>query len=761
MSMNEYLSQLNGQQRDAVTYCDGPQLVIAGAGSGKTRVLTYKIVHLLENGYSPYSIMALTFTNKAANEMKTRISGLLGDSRALGLWMGTFHSVFARILRQNAERLGFSSNYTIYDTADSRSLLKTIIKEMGLKDSNYNPTLVQSIISSAKNSLITAEQYAHDPKIIREDKFKGHPALYQIYETYVSRCHIANAMDFDDLLLLTNILLRDNPDLLQRYREQFQYILVDEYQDTNFAQHNIVHMLAGGDGKVCMVGDDAQSIYSFRGANIANILNLRNFFPGIKVFMLEQNYRSTQMIVNAANSLIHKNRNQYYKEVFSKNSIGSPIEIAKCYSEFEEATKVAMRVSRIHRESNSPYREMAILYRTHAQSRIIEEFLRKYNIPYVVYGGTSFYQRKEIKDVVAYLRLITNCHDDEALKRIINVPTRGIGDVTIMKLVMAANSNSVPIWEVIKDIGDYDLKLNSGTMNKILNFRNMIAALIDLNEKGMTAGKLTQMAIHITGVLKQYQSSNTPENVSKKENIEELSNAAQQFEDERLEEGRDASLGAFLAEISLLTDQDKDVDNDDHVTLMTIHSAKGLEFDNIFICGVEDNLIPYEMSKFVQSSLEEERRLLYVAMTRARKFCMMTFAQSRMRNGVTQTMRVSPFIRDISPEFMQITDGSGRFGTTPRLTIQKTIPTPAAKITTPTQQVPATVRNTPLTETGDFCKHNADELSLNMTIRHNRFGLGIITHIDNVSEQPRITVAFEESGTKTLMLQYALFKICR
>ncbi|MDE7473950.1 MAG: UvrD-helicase domain-containing protein, partial [Muribaculaceae bacterium] len=617
MPQADYLEMLNGQQRAAVEYCDGPQLVIAGAGSGKTRVLTYKIVHLLCNGYEPSRILALTFTNKAAREMKERIEKLVGAHTASRLWMGTFHSIFLRILRQHSDRIGFKRDFTIYDSADSKSLIKLIIKDMQLDDKIYKPSVVQSAISMAKNALMSPDAYAMDKDLMEADKRARRPLLYAIYKAYRQRCFTAGAMDFDDLLYYTNLLLRDNPDIKQHYRERFKYILVDEYQDTNFAQHVIVSELCNAENKVCVVGDDAQSIYSFRGANIRNILNLKRGFPTLQIFKLEQNYRSTQNIINAANSLIAKNKQQIPKNVFSQNDTGSLIEVIRCFSDFEESAIVAGRISQIKMESHDGYNEFAVLYRTNAQSRLLEEALRKRNIPYRIYGGLSFYQRKEIKDAIAYFRLTINPDDDEALRRIINYPARGIGDTTVNKLMRAAIDNRVSMWRVMNDPDTYDLSVNSGTKRKLQGFVEMMQRFIEANDAGLDAQDLSKKIIQETQLLSSLYHDNTPESISKQQNLQELMNGTSQFVADRREQDEEAgtALVDFLAEVSLATDQDETEADEERVTLMTVHASKGLEFGNVIVVGVEDELFPSGMSKSSLSEIEEERRLLYVAIT--------------------------------------------------------------------------------------------------------------------------------------------------
>ena len=750
--MEDYLKDLNTQQYNAVTYCDGPQLVIAGAGSGKTRVLTYKIVHLLKLGYSPYSILALTFTNKAAREMRERVENLLGKDAASRLWMGTFHSIFSRILRINAELIGFTHDFTIYDSNDSKSLIKNIIKEMRLDEKVYKPATIQSVISMAKNALISPTDYYMSRDLMDADYKAKRPATQAIYANYCQRCKVSNAMDFDDLLLYTNVLFRDFPDVRNKYKEHFKYMLVDEYQDTNFAQHNIILQIVNEENKLCVVGDDAQSIYSFRGANISNILSLNRTFRNLKIFRLERNYRSTQSIVNAANSLIEKNQNQIKKEVYSENEIGEPIELTRCYSEFEESAILAARVSRIHREERVPYDKMAILYRTNAQSRVLEECFRKYNIPYVIYGGLSFYQRKEIKDVLAYMRLAINPNDDEAVKRVINFPTRGIGDTTISKLTTAASQNNISLWQIITNLSQYEVGINKGTEKKISVFADLVNGFITKSHE-VDAAEITVNIIRSTGLLSIYLSDNTPENVSKKENVEELVSAVRQFVDTNQEEGKDTSLTTFISETALYTDQDKETGEKDCITFMTVHSAKGLEFDKVFIAGVEDDLFPSVMSKTSLKEIEEERRLLYVAITRAKDFCMMTYAKSRMKNGLPQTTRLSPFVYDINPKYIFTSDGSGRKNAARGVTTPKTTSTTTVASRNEHPAADATTNDT-------FRKHNISELTVGMRIIHQRFGSGTITNLDSVSEQHRISVNFDNAGNKVLMLQFAQFKIC-
>lgn len=772
--MEDYISQLNPQQQEAVLYTDGPSLVIAGAGSGKTRVLTYKIVHLLSHGYEPWRILALTFTNKAAREMRERIEKLVGSQTASKLWMGTFHSIFSRILRTNAERIGYKRDFTIYDTADSKSLIKTIIKDMDLDDKVYKPATVMSTISTAKNALISPEKYASTAEIIEADKRARRPLLHAIYKAYRNRCFVAGAMDFDDLLYYTNVLLRDNPDILHHYQEYFRYILVDEYQDTNFAQHLIVSQICQENQNLCVVGDDAQSIYSFRGANIRNILNLKNSYPNLQIFKLEQNYRSTQNIINAANSLIEKNTEQIRKQVFSCNDVGSRIEVVQSYSDYEESFLVANRISQLRMTQHDSLEEYAILYRTNAQSRILEESLRKRNIPYRIYGGLSFYQRKEIKDAIAYFRLSINPNDDEALKRIINYPARGIGETTINKLTRCALDNRVSIWEIINNLPQFEIGINSGTAKKLTAFRDMITSFIEMNNQGLDAEIVATNIIKETQLLSILISDRTPESISKQENLSELTNGVKEFVASKKEEGNeeDISLTDFLAEVSLATDQDTQDSAEERVTLMTVHAAKGLEFSNVFIVGVEEELFPSAMSCSTQSEIEEERRLLYVAITRAKSFCMISYASSRFRNGQTVTCSPSRFIRDINPQFLQLSAGSNlnsrqtvnpfgnyRSSFTSRSYSSSTQSSHGAsktdnitsKSTTNNQQ-----RANPSSITGI---HSASELSTGMTIEHSRFGTGVIINVDNKSVDARIVVKFNNIGEKTLLLKFAKFNI--
>lgn len=668
--MEHLLNDLNDSQRKAVEYCDGPQLVIAGAGSGKTRVLTYKIAYLLAQGMKPWNILALTFTNKAANEMKQRIGQLVGQDNAQRLNMGTFHSVFSRILRVEAGLLGFNSNFTIYDEADSRSLLKSIAKEMGLDDKQYKPSTVHNRISMAKNHLISAAEYANDREVQHRDNNAKLPEIGRIFLAYEQRCRQANAMDFDDLLVMTFQLFRDHEEIRQKYSQRFQYVLVDEYQDTNYAQQQIVLQLTREHRRVCVVGDDAQSIYAFRGANIDNILDFQKVYPESKLFKLEQNYRSTQNIVQAANSLIKKNERQIPKDVYSRNDEGEKLQLKNTYSDREEASLVCQEIKRIRREDRCEYHDFAILYRTNAQSRTFEEEMRKQAIPYRIYGGLSFYQRKEIKDIIAYFRLVCNPDDEEAIKRIINYPTRGIGNTTIQKIAEIAQARAVSFWEVIVHPDENGLSVTKGTAQKIADFVAMISGFI---EKLPTtdAYELGREIIRTSGIHNDLFSGNDPEQLSRQQNLEEFVNGLSDFVDTRREEGREAEtlLSDFLQEVSLLTDLDSDDGNESRVVLMTIHAAKGLEFPTVFIVGLEESIFPSQMATTMRE-LEEERRLFYVAITRAEKHCILTCAKSRWRYGKMEFSDPSRFLKDIDPNFIHIEReafgnegfGQGRFG---------------------------------------------------------------------------------------------------
>lgn len=657
----DLLNDLNEAQRAAVEYIDGPSLVIAGAGSGKTRVLTYKIAYLLSQGMKPWSIMALTFTNKAAREMKERIGKLVGNDLAQHLYMGTFHSIFSRILRAEAEHIGFNNNFTIYDESDSRSLIKAIVKEMGLDDKKYKPAAVHAKISMAKNNLMSAAAYDSDAAIFEQNKRAQMPEVGKIFVAYVQRCKQANAMDFDDLLTLTYQLFREHEDIRHKYAARFDYVLVDEYQDTNHVQMSIVMQLCQEKQRVCAVGDDSQSIYSFRGANIDNILNYQRQFQGTRLFKLEQNYRSTQTIVEAANSLIKHNRNQIPKDVFSENAKGEKIQYKPAYSDKEEAAIVAKDVKRIRREDGCQYSDFAILYRTNAQSRSFEEEFRKQGIPYRIYGGLSFYQRKEIKDIIAYFRLVTNPDDEEAIKRIINYPARGIGATTVLKIADCAHQNQVSFWEVIGAPERYGLAVTKGTMNKLETFRLLISSFI---ERAQTTDvyELGDVIIKESGISQDIMSGKDADDLARQENLEEFLSGMSAFVEERREEGRfdELFLQDYLQDVALLTDADSDGDKDEpRVSLMTVHAAKGLEFPTVFVVGLEENIFPSPLSAASLRELEEERRLLYVAITRAEKHCILTNAKNRWRYGKMEFDNPSRFIDEIDGKLIDSQDEAG------------------------------------------------------------------------------------------------------
>lgn len=768
--MDKLLGGLNLKQREAVEFCDGPSLIIAGAGSGKTRVLTHKIAYLLEQGLPPHYILSLTFTNKAAREMKLRIADLVGEKKARQLWMGTFHSVFSRILRTEAEKIGFSSNFTIFDSSDSANLIRLIIREMQLDDKAYKPGAVHNQISRAKNGLVTPKMYAQSKDILEYDRYSRRPQLFEVYQRYQSRLKAANSMDFDDLLMYTNILLRDNPDVLEHYQNRFQFILVDEYQDTNHAQHLIVKQLAEINNRVCVVGDDAQSIYSFRGANIDNILKFKSSFPGTRTFKLEQNYRSTKSIVNAANSLIKKNKEQIFKEIFSENEEGEKIEVLSAFSDFEEGLIVANKISRMRLEKHSSYSDFAILYRTNAQSRIFEDAFRKKNIPYIIYGGLSFYQRKEIKDIVSYFRLIANPYDEEAFRRVINYPTRGIGAVTLNKISEAARLHNVSYWEIISSPLEYNLPVNAGTAKRIKGFYDLIAQFIEDNET-LDAYELAQDVLKNSGILKQAYEDLTPEGMSRAQNIQELLNAVDEFVSVRKEEGEEGiQLIDFLSEVSLLTDQDTQKGSDDErVTLMTVHSAKGLEFNHVFVVGMEEELFPSGMSLSDHRGLEEERRLFYVALTRARKSCTITYARSRFRNGTTNSARESRFLKDIDSKYLKLdrtADSAARQESTGGFwdTMRQNRASGRAERSSSSaySSFKQSSRKVPVNRLSSVqLSQEAQELEVGNNIEHDRFGRGKVISIEDAGGNKRAFVEFESAGQKQLLLKYAKFKIVK
>ena len=800
----DLLNDLNDAQRAAVEYIDGPSLVIAGAGSGKTRVLTYKIAYLLSQGMKPWSIMALTFTNKAAREMKERIGKLVGDDLAQHLYMGTFHSIFSRILRAEAEHIGFNNNFTIYDESDSRSLLKAIIKEMGLDDKTYKPAAVHARISMAKNNLVTAEAYDSDPAILEQNKRARMPAIGKIYVAYVQRCRQANAMDFDDLLMLTFQLFRDHEEIRQKYASRFDYILVDEYQDTNHVQMSIVMQLCKEKLRVCAVGDDSQSIYSFRGANIDNILNYQKQLPGTQLFKLEQNYRSTQTIVEAANSLIHHNRNQIQKEVFSKNDKGEKIQYKPAYSDKEEALIVAKNIQRIKRQDDCGYDQFAILYRTNAQSRSFEEEFRKQGIPYRIYGGLSFYQRKEIKDIIAYFRLVANPDDEEAFKRIINYPARGIGATTVMKIADCAHLNQVSFWEVIGNIEHYGLNVNKGTQTKLENFRLLISSFIDRSHT-LDVYELGDAIIRESRISEDIMSGKNADDLARQENLEEFLSGMQTFVAGRQEEGRmdEAYLTDYLQDVALLTDADSEGEKDEpRVSLMTIHAAKGLEFATVFVVGLEENIFPSPLAAVSVRELEEERRLLYVAITRAEKHCILTNAKNRFRYGKMEFDNPSRFIDEIDASLIEGGEeapessfGGGRSsyggygseggygGRMPwdrdrsgyRRDYQNSKPVasqfmadpkPGFKSVRAVNAVHRIMGDTASSSSVALAGSStskassaAGSLSEGCRIEHQRFGIGKVLKIEGTGENTKATVEFQNAGTKQLLLKFAKFTI--
>ncbi len=777
--IEELLQQLNEGQRAAVTYCDGPQLVIAGAGSGKTRVLTFKIAYLLAgHAFQPWNILALTFTNKAAREMKERIGRLVGQEQARYLQMGTFHSVFARILRAEADRIGFNSNFTIYDQSDSRSLVKSIIKEMQIDDKTYKPASVADRISMAKNHLLLPQQYMVS-SWAADDAQKKRPQVGNIYNRYVERCRQANAMDFDDLLVQTFLLFKNHEDIRQKYVERFRYVLVDEYQDTNYAQQEIILQLTCEHGRVCVVGDDAQSIYSFRGANIDNILNFQKQYEGSRLFKLEQNYRSTQLIVKAANSLIRKNERQIHKDVFSENEEGERLTLKPAYSDREEAIIVCNDIKRIRRQDQAQYSDFAILYRTNAQSRSFEEQMRKDGIPYRIYGGLSFYQRKEIKDVIAYFRVVSNPNDEEALRRIINYPTRGIGDTTVAKIVETANLHHVSLWSVIQQPIVFDLQLSKGTLNKIDAFKQLVESwTMRINQED--AYVLGHSIIMESGISKDIYGSNNPEDLSRQENLEEFLSGMQDFVESRKEEDRgdEIALSDFLQEVALLTDLDSDGDEEQpKVTLMTVHAAKGLEFPTVFVVGLEENIFPSPMCTGSMRELEEERRLLYVAITRAEKHCILKCAPNRFRYGKMEYDTPSRFIKDIDPRLLKVEGGTGIPGLpkssgmsssssmssptsyTSRTNYSRPVQNPRPVATQFIADVKP--RLVPVRKEAPAPQSSIGDIGLKEgnIIEHQRFGIGTVVKVEGSGENTKATVNFKNAGTKQLLLKFAKYTI--
>lgn len=768
------IEDLNSVQREAVEYVDGPSLVIAGAGSGKTRVLTYKIAHLISRGIPAHKIIALTFTNKASLEMKERIDNLLGYSASKNLWMGTFHSLFGRILRVEAKFLGFTSNFTIYDTSDSLNLVKAIIKELNLNDEYYKPKQIFNRISACKNNLITANAYPANSVSVIEDEKENRPEFSKIFKMYTHRCRQSNVMDFDDLLLYTNILFKLSPEILNKYRSMFDYVLVDEYQDTNQAQYLIVKRLSEMHRKLFVVGDDAQSIYSFRGAKIQNILNFKNDYPDYKLFKLEQNYRSTQTIVNAANSLIKKNVKQIHKTVFSKNEEGSKIRVEKAMTDTLEGMSVARIITDMTLADHYKYSDFAILYRTNSQSRIMEESMRKYNIPYKIYGGLSFYQRKEIKDVIAYLRLASNHGDIEAFRRIINFPSRKIGATTVEKIMKFSTNSGIPVWDIVSNPMDYNVAINGPTKTRIQAFANLIQSFTDKIED-IDAYEFTVDVVNKTGVNSELFQDKTPEGVSRYENIQELLNGVKNFCDNRKKETEfnDISIADYLENVSLLTDQDKkDEEVVDRVSMMTIHSAKGLEYTNVFIVGVEENLFPNAMTLYNPKEIEEERRLFYVAITRAMKNLIICYSTSRYRFGKLTTMAPSRFVEEINHEFLEWPD-KGNIATQ-EMGFEKEMFNFAKK--EPKKDFPQSFqkkerpsprpmkRNLVAVEKASKSSAvanpaNMSDIKVGVKVKHHMFGVGKVIELSDSSNDVKAIILFEKAGQKTLLLKYAKLEI--
>jgi DNA helicase-2/ATP-dependent DNA helicase PcrA len=808
---NNYLDELNPVQRQAVECTEGPEMIIAGAGSGKTRVLTYRIAHLMQKGVDPFNILSLTFTNKAAREMKERIAKIVGASEAKNIWMGTFHSVFARILRSEAEKLGYPSNFTIYDTDDAKSLIKTILKEQGLDDKIYKPGSVLSRISAAKNNLITAQQYLNNAQIQEEDRMAVKPKMGIIYQQYASRCFKAGAMDFDDLLFNTNVLLRDFPAVLHKYQHKFKYILVDEYQDTNFSQYVIVKQLAAAFRNICVVGDDAQSIYAFRGANIQNILNFEKDYPELNTYKLEQNYRSTKNIVGAANTVISKNTEQLKKNVFTDNEEGEKIKVVKTESDNAEGNFVANSIFETKMNEQANNKDFAILYRTNAQSRAMEEALRRQNIPYRIYGGLSFYQRKEIKDLLSYYRLTINNHDEEALKRIINYPARGIGDTTLDRLIIAANDHDVSIWTVIENINQFETGINAGAKAKVDEFATMIKSFSAMLASHNAYDLGQHVAVH-SGILRDLYADKTPEGVSRHENIQELLNGLKEFSESEIElfdEGNDENetttsaevkpseaestsngtlfsfeeektaentvplekgaptLTLFMQDIALMTDADKNVKTEEDknkVALMTIHAAKGLEFKYVYIVGLEENLFPSQMSLTSRADLEEERRLFYVAITRAEKRATLSFSTTRYRWGNLIYSEPSRFIEELDEQYVEFPreNNNRLFGEEETNTVKAKL-----NISKPQQQfVQRPVIGKKLVKvnaakkaTSDFDTESLRDLQVGMQVEHERFGSGKVINMDGEFPNNKATVFFDGVGQKQLLIKFAKLRI--
>lgn len=755
----DYLAGLNPSQRAAVEQTEGPVMIVAGAGSGKTRVITYRVAHLIRKGVDPFNILVLTFTNKAAKEMRERIMNVVG-AEAKNIWMGTFHSIFARILRVEAELIGYPKNFTIYDTDDTKSLIRAILKEMNLDDKLYNANYVYGRISAAKNNLISPQEYNRNEALLAEDRENGRPQMGQIYMTYAQRCYRAGAMDFDDLLFKTNVLLNKYPEVLHKYQHQFKYLMVDEYQDTNFSQYLIVKRLAAVHENICVVGDDAQSIYAFRGANIQNILNFQKDYPDVRVFKLEQNYRSTKTIVNAANSIIANNKNQLEKNVFSENEEGEKIKVVRAFSDNEEGKLVAEAILQEKALKSLNFKSFAVLYRTNAQSRAIEEALRKLNIPYKLYGGTSFYQRKEIKDLIAYFRLTFNPNDEEALKRIINYPRRGIGDTTIEKIIVAADRNQYRLWDVVANA---QMFLDGRSATAVQNFATMIQSFQAVASRSNAFDTAMHIAQH-SGILKDLYEDKSVEGLARYENIQELLNGIKEFSER--EDIEEKGLDVFLQDVALLTNDDNDKDpNADTVSLMTIHASKGLEFPVVFIVGLEENLFPSQMSLNSRSELEEERRLFYVAVTRAEKKLHLSYATSRYRWGTLNTCEPSRFLDELDPRYLDLdfkpramhadegsfktdriawqTKGDDMFSKPKPKPVKTTAILPKAHIPTP-----------------GFAPSDMRKIQVGMEVEHQRFGFGKVVNLEGTNpDNMKATIFFKELGQKQLLLKFAKLRI--
>ncbi|MDR0803274.1 UvrD-helicase domain-containing protein [Fluviicola sp.] len=758
----DYLNGLNENQRIAVENFEGPTMVIAGAGSGKTRVLTMRIAYMIDQGIDPFNILALTFTNKAAKEMTERIGSIVGSSEAKNITMGTFHSVFARILRINADLLGYPQNFTIYDTQDTKSLLKDIIKELNLDDKIYKPSMVYGRISAAKNNLLSADDYAMNPEIMEEDKISQRPELARIYKAYSMKCFKAGAMDFDDLLYQTNVLLRDFPDVLSYYQHKFKYILVDEYQDTNYAQYLIVKKLAAVYENICVVGDDAQSIYSFRGANIQNILNFRNDYPDYSLYKLEQNYRSTQNIVDAANSIISKNKEQIKKSVWTQNDKGNPIRVIRAMTDNEEGKIIANKIFDVKHQESSNWTDFAILYRTNRQSRAFEEALRKMNIPYKIYGGLSFYQRKEIKDLLAYFRLTANQRDEEALKRVINYPKRGIGKTSWENIIIAANNYDVPIWDVISEFGKYQVAIPGPTKQKISEFVTMIQSFTaQLNSQN--AYQLAQTIAKSSGILKELYSEKDkgPEEVERYQNIEELLAAIKEF---TIQSGDDtpATLSDFMIDVALLTDADNEKEEDKNkISLMTVHSSKGLEFKHVYLVGLEENLFPSQLSVNSRTELEEERRLFYVAVTRAEKNCTISYAASRFQWGNLITSEPSRFISEIDPNYLSFETVYGDPQSRGRSLSSGNFDQPFTgglnrmPGSSSLSSAPRNLKSMSELNSKNGAGDTNIDIKVGYNVEHERFGKGKVTKLEGSGVDRKATIFFPHAGAKTLLLKFA------